>query len=126
MTTLYKLLLVLSLLGMLGSGLFIPPTGVGTIKYLVRHMEIWEVKFKTQDAARIGITDAKCKSVILACLKISSGDKPFTSAGAAAGALVIFILSLLGLRREKYFRKLVEPSDTSNPHSPLAQGADGR
>lgn len=120
MTTLYKFLLALSLLGMLGSCLFMPPRGVGIEKYLVRHSETWEVKFYTQDSTRIGITEAKCKSVILACLKRRLRDEPAVSAGGTAGALGIFILSLLGLRREKHFRKLVEPSDTSNPYSPLA------
>jgi len=126
MTTLYKLLLVLSLLGILGSCLFIPPRGVGIEKYLVRHIDDWEVNFKTQDATHFGITEDKCKSDILACLKRCTRDEPAVPAGAATGALVIFILSFLGLRREKHFRKLVEPIDTSNPHSPSAQGADGR
>jgi hypothetical protein len=39
--------------------------------------------------------------------------------------LVIFGMSLLGLRREKHFRKLVEPGTPPNPQSPSAQRAGG-
>ena len=137
MKTIYKFLIVISSVLLLGTCIFPATQGIPINVRLIRYRDKWELKFTPPDIKLFGRTEAGAKTALLIYLENRPRYNSIVPRELAPASLVTILFSLLGLRREKHFMKKGqsvvllneikgEPGNPPNPHSPSAQGAGSR